>query len=175
MHFVKSIHLWRQHSIYKKNPLKKRMLTNYSKRGRMLTVIKTRNINKKNYRYHECTYLNIFNSLYLNYKEETKQRGETYFKKKWQYKTTSLKIKRNQSNIKKPARLWLHNGQWCGPRGDRATTCIGINLLMSLPVHRMESGTSAGEGANSFRNGKLMRPCVCVQESKATESLNFYV
>lgn len=33
-------------------------------------------------------------------KKKKKQRGETYFKKKWQYKTTSLKIKRNQSNIK---------------------------------------------------------------------------
>lgn len=48
----------------------------------MLTVIKTRNINKKkNYKYHECTYLNIFNSLYLNYKEVKKQRGKTYFKR----------------------------------------------------------------------------------------------
>lgn len=37
----------------------------------------------------------------IRYISITKKReAKKYFKKKWQYKPTSLKIKRNQSNIK---------------------------------------------------------------------------
>lgn len=58
------------------------------------------------YRYHECTYLKIFNSLYLNYKEEEK----TYFKRndntnQHRWKSREIKV------ILKPVRS-RENGQW---------------------------------------------------------------
>lgn len=55
------------------------MLSNYSKQRQNVDSNKKGILTKekKNYRYHECTYLKLLNSLYLNYKEEGREKKNT--------------------------------------------------------------------------------------------------
>lgn len=93
--------------------------------------------------------------------KHTLKRNDNTKQHRWKSREIKVILKTSQNVVTQRSTMWP---TWRSSHRK----CIGILICdcLSSPVYRMESGTRARGGANSFRNGKLMHPCVCVQESK---------